>query len=184
LVESPVLSTAALTEDQAEWWSRNRNREREWFTDRLGLQLELRAEGALAVDPDDELTDVSFPGTGSTRHLALLWLERLVDLARDDARRADLADRTWRAIDGGVAEREGDAVLAQWGSGLKREHREDHARAKADATAVLVDAGLVRTDATGTWWLHAAAARYAARPTLTSAAPSGEASLFDDEDMP
>ncbi|MFP5336024.1 MAG: TIGR02678 family protein [Actinomycetes bacterium] len=184
LVESPVLSTADLTEDQAEWWRRNRNREREWFGDRLGLQLELRAEGALAVDPDDELTDVPFPGTGSTRHLALLWLERLVDLAREDARRAEPGDRTWRPVDADVTDREGDAVLAEWGSGFKRDHREDHARAKADATAVLTGAGLVRVDATGTWWLHAAAARYAARPTLSATAPSGEASLFDDEETP
>lgn len=184
LAESPVLSTTDLTEDQAEWWRRNRNRERDWFADRLGLQLELRAEGALAVDADDELTDVPFPGPGSTRHLALLWLERLVDLAREDARRAEPAARTWRPVDAGVVDREGDAVLAQWGGGLKREHREDHSRAKADAAAVLVDAGLVRVDPAGTWWLHAAAARYAARPTLSAAAPSGEASLFDDEDTP
>ena len=72
LVESPVLSTDELTDEQAEWWRRNRNREREWFRDRLGLELELRAEGAVAVDPEGELTDVEFPGAGSARQLALL----------------------------------------------------------------------------------------------------------------
>ena len=31
LAESPVLSMDDLTEEQHEWWRRNRNREREWF---------------------------------------------------------------------------------------------------------------------------------------------------------
>ena len=64
LLESTILSTDELTEEQADWWRRNRNREREWFGEHFGLDLELRAEGALAVDPDDELTDEEFPGRG------------------------------------------------------------------------------------------------------------------------
>ncbi len=83
LLESPVLSVSDLTADQAEWWSRNRNREREWLRDNAGLELELRAEGALAIDPEEQLTDVAFPGTGSARHAALLVLERLADAARE-----------------------------------------------------------------------------------------------------
>lgn len=181
LVETPVLSVTDLSEDQAEWWSRNRNREREWFSDRLGLHLELRAEGATAVDPQDELTDLAFPGTGSARHLALLWLERLVAAARDDARAAELGQRVWRLVPAETVERAAAEVLAEWGAGLKREHREDHAKATAEARAVLVECGLVRVVEGGDWLVHAAAARYAARPTLTAAAPTGEASLFEDD---
>jgi uncharacterized protein (TIGR02678 family) len=181
LVESPVLSLSDLTEEQAEWWRRNRNRERDWFSDRLGLELELRAEGALAVDPDEELTDLAFPGTGSARHLALLWLERLVAEARDGARTADLPDRVWRRLPADVVDSAAADVLAEWGAGLKREHREDPAKARAEAAQVLVGVGLVRVDDDGAWWVHAAAARYAARPVLTAASPSGEASLFDEE---
>lgn len=66
LVESTLMSVDDLAEAQADWWRRNRNREREWFRDRFGLDLEPRAEGALAVDPEDELTDIAFPVTGST----------------------------------------------------------------------------------------------------------------------
>jgi uncharacterized protein (TIGR02678 family) len=89
LLESPVLTVADLTEEQAEWWRRNRNRETEWFRDRFGLEVELRAEGALAIDPSDELTDEQFPGRGGTRHLALLALEALADEARSGARAGD-----------------------------------------------------------------------------------------------
>lgn len=181
LVESPLLSVSDLPEEHAEWWRRNRNRERDWFRDRFGLDVELRAEGALAVDPDDELTDVTFPGTGSARHFALLWLERLVSVARDAARESDLDDRVWRLVGPGQVDLAAGEVYAEWGRGLRREHRDDLARARADAQDLLVAVGLVRLPAAGGWLVHAAAARYAARPALTEAAPSGETSLFEEE---
>lgn len=180
IAESPVLSASDLTDEQAEWWRRNRNRERDWFGDRLGLDVELRAEGALAVDPDDELTDLAFPGTGSTRHFALLWLERLVAAVRADARAAELPDRVWRHVPADLVERCAAEVFAEWGSGLKRSYRDDPASARADARQVLVDTGLVRVGSSGEWAVHAAAARYASRPELTSAAATGEPSLFDE----
>lgn len=183
LVESPVLSVTDLTEEQAEWWSRNRNRERDWFGDRFGLDLELRSEGALAVDPDDELTDLAFPGTGSTRHLALLWLEAVVTAARERARAAGLEHRVWLPVPAADVDAAAADVLAQWSGGLKRDHRDDPARARSEARAVLVAAGLVRLEEHG-WLVHAAAARYAARPALVAAAASGEASLFDDPEQP
>jgi uncharacterized protein (TIGR02678 family) len=181
LVESPVLSVNELADEQAEWWRRNRNRERDWFRDRLGLDVELRAEGALAVDPDDEMTDVTFPGTGSVRHFALLWLERLVNTARDAARAADVTDRVWRLLEPELVDQAASEVFDEWGRGLRREHRDDPARARADARELLVGIGLVRLNDDGGWLVHAAAARYASLPALTEAAASGEASLFDEE---
>lgn len=179
LVESPLLSVSDLTAEQADWWARNRNREREWFRDRFGLDLELRAEGAVAIDPHDELTDLDFPGPGSTRHLALLWLEAVVSRVRERARSADLPDRVWTLAGQCDVDAAAQQVLADWGSGLRREHRDDPARARADARTLLVDVGLVRVADEG-WLVHAAAARYAARPALAAAAASGEASLFDE----
>ena len=38
---------------------------------------ELRAEGVALVDPDDQLTDLRMPETGTTGHAALLVAERL-----------------------------------------------------------------------------------------------------------
>ncbi|MDP9436507.1 MAG: TIGR02678 family protein, partial [Actinomycetota bacterium] len=98
LLEKPVMSATDLTPDQAEWWSRNRHREADWFREHAGLELELRAEGAVAVDPDEELTDVVFPGSGSARHAALLVLEHLARETREAARGAPLPERVTRPV--------------------------------------------------------------------------------------
>jgi uncharacterized protein (TIGR02678 family) len=156
LLESPVLSTEDLTPDQAEWWSRNRRREAEWFREHVGLELELRAEGALAVDPDETLSDVAFPGTGSARHAALLVLERLVSEVRDDAR---TSGRTWQPLPPGAFERAVSAVAAEHGRGLRKAYA-DVEVLQADVAEVLRDSGLIRDGE-----LHAAAARYGTTTT-------------------
>ncbi len=180
LVESPVLSVDSLTEEQAEWWRRNRNREREWFADRLGLQVELRAEGAVGIDPEGELTDVEFPGGGSGRHLALLLLEALVARLRPGAREAAAPERVWRRVEPGEVTAVAAEVMAEWGAGLKREHRENTDAAFAEARQALVDFGLVRAEPDGGWLVHAAAARYAVSATL--AEPAGDQpSLFQED---
>jgi uncharacterized protein (TIGR02678 family) len=181
LVESPVLSTDKLTDEQAEWWRRGRNREREWFRERLGLDLELRAEGAVAVDPEGELTDLEFPGVGSARRIALLVLERLVDRLRSGAREASAPERVWRRAGPELVASASAEVLAEWGAGFKRDYRNDAAAALADARSVLVSAGLVRLAPDGAWLVHAAGARYAVRASLTEAAPGGQPSLFEEE---
>jgi uncharacterized protein (TIGR02678 family) len=178
LVESPIMSVDALSEEQAEWWRRGRNREREWFADRLGLQVELRAEGAVAIDPDGELTDVEFPAGGSGRHLALLLLEALVSRLRPGAREAAAPERVWRRADPELVASVSAEVMAEWGAGLKREHRENADAAVAEARQVLVDFGLVRVAPDGGWLVHAAAARYAVSATLAD----GQRSLFDEEE--
>jgi uncharacterized protein (TIGR02678 family) len=180
LVESPVLSVDSLTEEQAEWWRRNRNREREWFADRLGLQIELRAEGAVGIDPDGELTDVEFPGGGSGRHLALLLLEALVTRLRPDAREAAAPERVWRRVEQAEVTAVAAEVMAEWGAGLKREHRENADVAFAEARQVLVDVGLVRAEPDGGWLVHAAAARYAVSASLAEP-DGGQPSLFEEE---
>jgi hypothetical protein len=175
-----VLSTDELTDEQAEWWRRGRNREREWFRERLGLDLELRAEGAVAVDPDDELTDLEFPGAGSARRLALLVLERLADRLRSGAREAPADERVWRRAAPELVTAASAEVLAAWGAGLKREFRDDAVAALAAARAVLVAAGLVRLAPDGAWLVHAAGARYVVRASLTEGAPGGQPSLFEE----
>ena len=170
LLESPVLSTQDLTEEQAEWWRRSRPREVEWFREHVGLELELRAEGALALDPDEQLTDAAFPGTGSTRHAALLVLERLVEHVRNDARSTGAA---WAALPVGSVDKAVSAVAAEHGRGLKKAYV-DVELLRADVVEVLSDSGLLRgcgplrdggllRDGAGLsdGELHAAAARYA-----------------------
>jgi uncharacterized protein (TIGR02678 family) len=194
LVESPLMSVDDLDEAHADWWRRNRNREREWFHDRFGLDLELRAEGALAVDADDELTDIMFPGKGATKHLALLLIEQLAGLARDGHHAPGPADPTagadervvWRVIPDVAVRTAASGVLQLWREGLRRDQREDPEAAVREALNLLRQFGLVRPgDNGGSWAVHAAAARYATRTTLAEASDSGERSLFgpDEEDQ-
>lgn len=176
LAESPVLSTAELPDEYAEWWRRNRNRERDWFRDRFGVELELRAEGAIAVDSDDELTDIAFPGGGSTKHFALLLLGSLVDRVRGRA------EGTWAPIAADELDAACAEVFGEWSRGLRREHRERPDLVRREALALLSSLGLIAAADDGSVRLHAAAARYAPRPALETAlaspAPAGDQPLF------
>jgi uncharacterized protein (TIGR02678 family) len=178
LVEQPVMSTADLTEEQRGWWTRNREREREWFRRHFGLELELRAEGALAVDPAGDLTDRPFPGTGSAKNFALLLLDELVESIRAEPDGA-FEGQAWMHVAHSSARQGADRVFANWKRGLKKAHRENPDAVFEEALEVLVEAGLIRIDVGGLL-VHAAAARYAPKPELIAArAPSGERSLFE-----
>lgn len=176
LLESPVMTTADLDDEHAEWWSRNRNRERDWYDTRFGLQLELRAEGAVAVDPDDDFTDDRFPGADKTKQLALLVLEELVDAA--SLRGVARGDGAWRGIPVDLAVARAETVHARWVERLRRDQRDDPAGAVRDAIGVLERFGLARRD-DDLLLVHAAAARFAPLVTLVEARPTGEQSLFD-----
>lgn len=195
LLESPLLSVEDLPADHAEWWGRNRNRERDWYDTRFGLVLELRAEGAAAIDPDDELTDERFPGTDKTRQFALLILEELADAAQSVGAPAPTAvgssamgensspsprvSLAWRRIPASTAAARAGDVHTRWRDRLRRDQREDPAGAVAEALDVLERFGLVRREP-GLLLVHAAATRYAPRVTLAEPAHTGERSLFDD----
>lgn len=179
LLESPVLTVDDLTQEQSEWWRRNRNRESEWFRDHFGLDVELRAEGALAVDPDDELTDVTFPGRGSTKHLALLVLEALTE----QVRAVTSPVKAWHGIPVDSARTTARATVSRWGEVLRRDQREAPDAAVDQAFALLEAVGLVRHgDDPGSIEVHAAAVRYAPAPVIVERSSTGELSLFDSQD--
>jgi hypothetical protein len=71
--------------------------------------------------------------------------------------------------------------MAEWGAGLKREHRENAEGAVAEARQVLVDFGLVRVEPDGGWLVHAVAARYAVSATLAEPVGDGQPSLFEED---
>jgi len=176
LLESPILTVDDLTEEHADWWRRNRNRERDWYDTRFGLQLELRAEGAAVIDLEDDFTDDRFPGLGRTKQLALLVLEALADAA--DSGRVHQADGAWRCLPMSTAVSLGREVHARWADRLRRDQRDDPDGAVREAVAVLERFGLVRRESE-LLLVHAAASRFAPQVTLAQTRPTGEQSLFD-----
>jgi uncharacterized protein (TIGR02678 family) len=79
LVETPVVYLDDLTAPERAWFRQQQRREQRILEDLLGLETEIRAEGAAVVDPDGELSDINFPLGGRTvQHAALLLVRRLV----------------------------------------------------------------------------------------------------------
>ena len=180
LVEQPVMSVIDLTEEQQGWWRRNREREREWFQQKLGLDLELRAEGAIAIDPSGDLSDLTFPAAGSAKHFALLLVAELVDMLRAEER-AELDGIAWARLAASTVRQAGDRVFAAWRRGLRKDHRENPDAVFDEALGILSAVGLLRRD-DGAVLIHAAAARFAPRAELLAAAgPSGQRSLFEED---
>lgn len=82
LTEQPVVYLDELTAAERAWLRREQRRDERSYLEYLGVQAELRAEGAALLDPDDELTDVPFPGTGTVAQAALLAVGALVEQLR------------------------------------------------------------------------------------------------------
>ncbi|MHC0429470.1 TIGR02678 family protein [Streptomyces sp. O3] len=82
LVETPVVHLDELTDAERDWLRTRQRREAQAFSELLGLEMEIRAEGVALVDPEEELTDLHLPGTGTVAQAALLLAERLVERLR------------------------------------------------------------------------------------------------------
>jgi len=179
LVESPVLDISELHEDQSPWWRRNRAREAEQLQEWLGLSVELRAEGAVAIDPAGELSDRLFPGHGTVPHAALLVLSRLVDTLRSEALAAAPTDRVWRPIRKAVVEATVRDVVDEHGRAFAKEYRDDPDALATEVTRLLSDFGLLRTTSSdGAFEVHAASSRFAPKTVAVDAPPT----LFDEQD--
>lgn len=85
LVETPVVHLDELTDAERDWLRTRQRREAQAFSELLGLETEIRAEGAALVDPEDELSDLDFPGSGTVAQAALLALGELVERLRPDS---------------------------------------------------------------------------------------------------
>ncbi|WAU79983.1 TIGR02678 family protein [Streptomyces sp. Qhu-G9] len=84
LVETPAVHLDDLTGAEREWLRTRQRRESQAFSELLGLEAEIRAEGIALVDPDGDLTDLHLPGTGTVAQAALLLIGRLVDRLRPE----------------------------------------------------------------------------------------------------
>ena len=84
LLDDPVVHYDDLDDREADWLTHALGFVHELLERDVGLVVERRAEGLLAVDPARELTDETFPDGGSTvKHAALLLAELFTDRARE-----------------------------------------------------------------------------------------------------
>ena len=157
LVETPVVYLDDLTDEQRDWLRRNQRREQRALGDFLGLETEIRAEGVALMDPQRELSDIDFPGTGTIAWAALLLVAKLAAALAPDgpAIRVPIPD----------------GLIDQLLNDLIDEHRRAWAQQFTDAPAAMRDEvvdllaqlRLITPDAAaaGSWMLTAVAARYA-----------------------
>jgi uncharacterized protein (TIGR02678 family) len=79
LVENPVTHYADLADDEAAWLRKRARQESRLIERCFGLVTEVRLEGIAVTDPEDYLTDVSFPGQSTVARVALLALPELLN---------------------------------------------------------------------------------------------------------
>ncbi|GGP61406.1 TIGR02678 family protein [Saccharothrix coeruleofusca] len=179
LVENPVVLYADLPPEQAEWLRRNQRKERALLETAFGLRAECRAEGVLTTDPEDYLSDLSFPGTSTVARIALLALpELLADEPRADGRhpvsRQALRERCARLV---------EDYPAAW----SKQFTDDLERLVDEVLELLRRMGLAVAEQDG-WVLNPAAHRWLPEPDgdpereVVVAAPEVPSwSLFDEE---
>ncbi|KOV76905.1 TIGR02678 family protein [Nocardia sp. NRRL S-836] len=184
LVETPLVLYADLPDDQAEWLRRNQRKETALLEQAFGLYTECRVEGVLAADPEDYLTDLSFPGVSTVARLALLALPDLLDDPAEDApaRHVVSVERLRE-----VCARLVEDYPAAW----SKQFTDDLDRLVAEVTELLRRMGLAVPCAEG-WSISAAAHRWLPspdgdpereqpEPVAVPQVPSW--SLFDEENV-
>lgn len=143
---------------------------RRWLRQRIseaGLELEERAEGLLAIDPDAIATDIRFPAPlGNAHQLALLLADRLIET---DGR----GIRHLRRLDPDQLETEVRLVLDRF-PGWARRARDEGGSARLTRQAVdLLEAfGLVRLEEDGAVVGRPALARYRTGAPVVRASPT------------
>jgi uncharacterized protein (TIGR02678 family) len=82
LLEDPVLYYDELAPDESAYLSSQRGAIVRRISELTGLVAEVRAEGIAVVDPDDDLTDLRMPESGTDGHVTLLVATELAERAR------------------------------------------------------------------------------------------------------
>ena len=180
LVENPVSHRSDLSDAERDVLRRERRELTRVLDEIFGLSLEVRAEGALAYDTDEELTDIAFPGTGTVRQASLLLIAALIDsLQPDAATQSTLDGRTlpgvlapWPVIDDRLRDLARVHAKAWRGDVL-----DDPRRLRDDVVHLLRSVGLV-TVVTDGLIVHPAAARY--RPAVHTPATTRSKQRLND----
>lgn len=165
LLDDPVVYIDDLDDRQQEWLAHSLGFVHDLMEEGVGLLLERRAEGLLAVDADREVTDETFPDGGSTvKHAALLLAEQLTARVR-------AARTAGSAGDVVLPQAEVEAICAElvaafgercdWSAPYRQDDVGPRALA-ADALALLARFDLCRQVTPGRWSPRPAIARFAA----------------------
>ncbi|MFI2473501.1 TIGR02678 family protein [Nocardia xishanensis] len=142
LTEDPVVLRRDLSPEELDVLSRERSELARLLSDNFGLTLEVRAEGALAYDPADSLSDIDFPGAGTVKQAALLLIGVLTEQADEyDTTGIEVA---WPVVDAAVAE-----LLDRYRRVWKSEYADDAARLRKDMAVLLMSLRLAEIGETG-----------------------------------
>lgn len=168
LVDDPVVHVDDLAADEVAYLDNPAGRQ--WLRARAaeaGFELEERAEGMLAADPDALATDLQFPGPhGNAHQLALLLVDKLlVQDAAGERRPTELtADEVERVVDG---------VFGRFPNWARSQRDAEGRRAlAADAIDVLEAFDLAHRTPAGGVAGRPAIARYRAGAPVTNTVPS------------
>jgi uncharacterized protein (TIGR02678 family) len=174
LVETPAVTSDDVDVEGWAWLRESQRREAGIFRDAFGLELEIRAEGVAAIDPLDDLTDITFPRGGTLGHAALLTVSELVRRLRPATVPArDAPAVTSVAIPADMIDDITSDLLEQHPKWWSKDYVEHPERLPRDVVDLLVSMHLVRRVDTGadstSLRLSAIAARYA--PDITEPPP-------------
>lgn len=194
LVEDPVVLYADLDPAEADWLKRRQRAESVLLERCFGLYTETRLEGIAITDPEEYLTDVTFPGPGTVARIALLALPELLAFEPDPEQvelfddeqpprpdgRTPATSARLRAVCAELVENHPNA----W----SRQVTEDVDHLVAEVTVLLRRLGLLTGDGAGGWLISPAAHRWLpqsdASPGREQPAPAIEPdpgwSLFDE----
>ena len=159
LLEEPAVLADDVDEESWAWLRQSQRREARTFSEVFGLELEIRAEGVVAVDPRDELTDEAFPRGGTVGHAALLVVSELARRLRPHAPRDEVTPTV--AVPDGMLDEVVAAVHERHARRWKQEYLDHPGRLARDVEDLLVAMGLLRRAGGGRLHLTAVANRYA-----------------------
>jgi uncharacterized protein (TIGR02678 family) len=155
IVESPVVLVDELSEPERLWLRQYQRREAQILEENFGLRLEIRLEGVMALDPQEELTDLRFPRDGTLGQAALLAVAELVERLKPDA-----GSGTASVPDGELSSVV-SRLLTERARTWSKEYVDHPQRLMADVEDLLVDMGLLERNERGALRLRAVAARFA-----------------------
>jgi uncharacterized protein (TIGR02678 family) len=148
LVEEPVLYFADLEPAELAYVTSQRHYLLRQVAEATGMTVEVRREGLAAVDPEERLSDLAFPSSGTVSHAALLLAEYLAARARPGGHGGDGSEAGVAVPFGELASVLAD-LITRYGRFWSQRYREEPGRLLAEALERLERMGLVELEPEG-----------------------------------